>query len=109
MASNLIVARGGVEYVPPISLAFWRWAVVVLILLPFTYSLLINNFNIIDLDKIKLSFMSLLRVYLKNIKTDQTLQSELRELVEDFFKSKKEEKSLKLVNLVEKIDFLISS
>ena len=24
MASNLIVARGGVEYVPPISLAFWR-------------------------------------------------------------------------------------
>ncbi|NBR40320.1 MAG: EamA/RhaT family transporter, partial [Alphaproteobacteria bacterium] len=29
MASNLIVARGGVEYVPPISLAFWRWAVVV--------------------------------------------------------------------------------
>ena len=28
MASNLIVARGGVEYVPPISLAFWRWTVV---------------------------------------------------------------------------------
>ena len=25
MASNLIVARGGVEFVPPISLAFWRW------------------------------------------------------------------------------------
>ena len=68
-----------------------------------------NFSSTIDLDKIKLSFMSLLRVYLKNIKTDQTLQSELRELVEDFFKSKKEEKSLKLVNLVEKIDFLISS
>jgi len=43
MASNLIVARGGVESVPPISLAFWRWAVVVLLLLPFTYSLLIKN------------------------------------------------------------------
>jgi len=28
MASNLIVARGGVEYVPPISLAFWRWLTV---------------------------------------------------------------------------------
>ena len=28
MASNLVVARGGVEFVPPISLAFWRWAVV---------------------------------------------------------------------------------
>ena len=25
MASNLVVARGGVEFVPPISLAFWRW------------------------------------------------------------------------------------
>jgi len=45
MASNLIVARGGVEYVPPISLAFWRWAVVVLLLLPFTYSLLIKKFK----------------------------------------------------------------
>ncbi|MDA8548673.1 EamA family transporter, partial [Candidatus Pelagibacter bacterium] len=36
MASNLVVARGGVEFVPPISLAFWRWTIVFLILLPFT-------------------------------------------------------------------------
>ena len=43
MASNLIVARGGVEYVPPISLAFWRWTVVFYYLLPFTYSSLIKN------------------------------------------------------------------
>ncbi len=57
MASNLIVARGGVEYVPPISLAFWRWAVVVLILLPFTYLLLINNFKIIKKEFIKLFFL----------------------------------------------------
>ena len=28
MASNLVVARGGVEFVPPISLAFWRWTLV---------------------------------------------------------------------------------
>ena len=35
MASNLVVARGGVEYVPPISLAFWRWTLVFLILLTF--------------------------------------------------------------------------
>ena len=57
MASNLIVARGGVEYVPPISLAFWRWAVVVLILLPFTYSVLINNFKIIKKEFKKLFFL----------------------------------------------------
>ena len=57
MASNLIVARGGVQYVPPISLAFWRWAVVVLILLPFTYSLLINNFKIIKKEFKRLFFL----------------------------------------------------
>ena len=38
MASNLVVARGGIEYVPSISLAFWRWAIVFLLLLPFTFS-----------------------------------------------------------------------
>ena len=57
MASNLIVARGGVEYVPPISLAFWRWTVVVLILLPFTYLPLINNFKIIKKEFKKLFFL----------------------------------------------------
>ena len=81
-----------------------------------------QNFSTsIDLDKIKVSFMSLVRVYLlfraqktnygydKNIKTNQPELSKLRALVEDFFKPKKEEKSLKLMNLVEKIDLLIIS
>ena len=45
MASNLVVARGGVEYVPPISLAFWRWFFCFLILLPFTFGYLKNNFH----------------------------------------------------------------
>ena len=57
MASNLIVARGGTEYVPPISLAFWRWTFVVLILLPFTYSLLIKNSKIIKQEFKKLFFI----------------------------------------------------
>ncbi len=38
MATNIIVARGGVEYVPPISLAFWRWLTVFIILFPFFYT-----------------------------------------------------------------------
>ena len=38
MASNIIVARGGVEYVPPISLAFWRWLTVFFILMPFFFN-----------------------------------------------------------------------
>ena len=37
MASNLVVARGGVEFVPPISLSFWRWLLVFLILLLFNF------------------------------------------------------------------------
>ena len=49
MASNIIVARGGVEYVPPISLAFWRWTLVFLILLPFTYVSLKKNYNHFDM------------------------------------------------------------
>ena len=46
MASNLVVARGGIEYVPPISLAFWRWTIVFLILLPFTFVPLKKNFKV---------------------------------------------------------------
>ena len=57
MASNLIVARGGVESVPPISLAFWRGAVDVLLLLPITYSLLIKNSKIIKKEFKKLFFL----------------------------------------------------
>ena len=57
MASNLIVARGGVESVPPISLAFWRWTVVFVILLPFTYLSLKKNFKIIKNEYKKLFFL----------------------------------------------------
>ena len=57
MASNLVVARGGVEYVPPISLAFWRWTLVFLILLPFTYESLKKNYKIIKNEYKKLFFL----------------------------------------------------
>jgi drug/metabolite transporter (DMT)-like permease len=57
MASNLVVARGGVEFVPPISLAFWRWAAVFIILLPFTYLSLKKNFKIIKKEYKKLFFL----------------------------------------------------
>ena len=57
MASNLVVARGGVEFVPPISLAFWRWTIVFLILLPFTYLSLKRNYKIIQKEYKKLFFL----------------------------------------------------
>ena len=43
MASNIIVARGGVEFVPPISLAFWRWLTVFLMLVPFFFNEILNK------------------------------------------------------------------
>mgnify|MGYP006786095783 CR=1 FL=1 len=43
MATNTIVARGGVEAVPPISLAFWRWFSVFIILIPFFYNEILKN------------------------------------------------------------------
>ena len=45
MVSNLIVARGGTEFIPPISLAFWRWFFCFIILLPFAIVYLKNNFK----------------------------------------------------------------
>ena len=57
MASNLVVARGGVEFVPPIELAFWRWTVVFIILLPFIYFSLKKNSKIIKNEYKKLFFL----------------------------------------------------
>ena len=57
MASNLVVARGGVDFVPPISLAFWRWLLVFIILLPFTYLSLKKNFKIVKNEYKKLFFL----------------------------------------------------
>ena len=44
MASNLVIARGGTELIPPISLAFWRWTLCFFILLPFTLNYFKKNF-----------------------------------------------------------------
>ena len=57
MATNIIVARGGVEYVPPISLAFWRWFFVFLILLPFFYSEIYKKIKYLKKEFYKLFFL----------------------------------------------------
>ena len=57
MATNIIVARGGVEYVPPISLAFWRWLTVFIILFPFFFSEIIKKRNQINKEFWKLFFL----------------------------------------------------
>ena len=60
MATNIIVARGGVEYVPPISLAFWRWLFVFIILFPFFYSEIYNKRKFFKKEFYKLFFLGLM-------------------------------------------------
>ena len=57
MASNLVVARGGIEYVPPISLSFWRWFLVFFILLLFNFFYLKKNYSKIKKEFKKLFFL----------------------------------------------------
>jgi drug/metabolite transporter (DMT)-like permease len=37
-AGNIVLARGVADIIPPISFAFWRWTVAIIILLPFTWA-----------------------------------------------------------------------
>ena len=60
MASNLIVARGGIEYVPPISLSFWRWAIFFLILFLFNLNYLIKNFSTVKKESKRSFFLGLM-------------------------------------------------
>ena len=60
MASNLVIARGGTELIPPISLAFWRWALCFLILLPFTISYFKKNFYLFKDELRKLFILGFL-------------------------------------------------
>tara|TARA_A100001015_G_scaffold126600_1_gene140287 strand:+ start:789 stop:1631 length:843 start_codon:yes stop_codon:yes gene_type:complete len=60
MASNLVIARGGTELIPPISLAFWRWTLCFFILLPFALNYLKKNFNKFRSELIKLFVLGFL-------------------------------------------------
>ena len=60
MATNIIVARGGVEYVPPVSLAFWRWLTVFFILFPFFYSEILKKKKDLNKEFWKLFFLGLM-------------------------------------------------
>jgi drug/metabolite transporter (DMT)-like permease len=46
-SGNFIVARGVIQEIPPVSLAFYRWFFASLILLPFVYKQFINEWRII--------------------------------------------------------------
>ena len=56
MASNIIVARGGVEYVPPVSLSILEMAYSFLILMPFFFEEIIKKKKQFKKESLKLFF-----------------------------------------------------
>ena len=57
MASNLIVARGAVNFVSPASLGFWRWTVAFILLIPFFYKPIFQNIKDFKSEFLKLFFL----------------------------------------------------
>jgi len=65
-SGNFIVARGLHQSIPPISLAFWRWFVAVVVFLPFALKSLIDEWNSVRKNIIYLSVTALLGVTIFN-------------------------------------------
>ncbi len=65
-SGNFIVARGLSESIPPISLAFWRWVVAVVVFLPFALKPLIAEWDALKANLPYLSIVSVLGITIFN-------------------------------------------
>lgn len=65
-SGNFTIARGVIENIPPISLAYWRWTTAIIILAPFAIKSLISDWVIVKSNFIYLSITSILGVSLFN-------------------------------------------
>ena len=65
-SGNFIIARGLNESIPPVSLAFWRWVVAVIVFLPFALKPLIVEWGILKKHIPYLSVTSLLGITIFN-------------------------------------------
>ncbi len=65
-SGNFIIARGLSESIPPISLAFWRWVVAVIVFLPFALKPLIAEWDILKKNIPYLSIIALLGITVFN-------------------------------------------
>jgi drug/metabolite transporter (DMT)-like permease len=65
-SGNFIIARGLNESIPPISLAFWRWTVAVIVFLPFALKPLIAELDTLRKNIPYLSITSLLGITIFN-------------------------------------------
>lgn len=61
-SGNFILGRAFSTDIAPITLAYWRWLVALLIFLPFSYKLFIAEFSIIRAHLFRLTFMGILAV-----------------------------------------------
>jgi drug/metabolite transporter (DMT)-like permease len=59
-AGDVVLAKGIINIVPPFTLAFWRWALTFLFLIPFSYKYIKKDFLLIKDSFIKLIFLSFL-------------------------------------------------
>jgi len=65
-SGNFIIARGLHESIPPISLAFWRWVVAVLVFLPFTWKPLMAERHTLKKHLLYLAITALLGITIFN-------------------------------------------
>jgi drug/metabolite transporter (DMT)-like permease len=65
-SGNFIIARGLNERIPPVSLAFWRWVVAVIVFLPFVLKPLIAERDILKSNIPYLSITALLGITIFN-------------------------------------------
>ncbi len=65
-SGNFIIARGLNESIPPVSLAFWRWVVAVIVFLPFALKPLIAEWGVLRKNIPYLSLTSLLGITIFN-------------------------------------------
>ncbi|MBU1183486.1 MAG: DMT family transporter, partial [Proteobacteria bacterium] len=61
-SGNFVVARGIHELIPPVTLAFLRWALALVLFLPFTFRKLVRNRNLIIKHWEWIALLSLLSV-----------------------------------------------
>lgn len=65
-SGNFIIARGLNESIPPVSLAFWRWVVAVIVFLPFALKPLITEWDILRKNIFYLCITALLGITIFN-------------------------------------------
>ena len=61
-SGNFIVGRGIHKEIPPMTLAFWRWAVALLIILPFSLNHIVHQYDIIRRNLKILTVLAILSV-----------------------------------------------